>query len=71
MVQNHALIRRAVDLAHRAGLQVCIDLASFNIVEEDREFFKELLQKTDIVFANELEAAAFTGCTDAQHNVEA
>lgn len=71
LVQNHALIRRAVDLAHRAGLQVCIDLASFNIVEEDREFFKELLQKTDIVFANELEAAAFTGCTDAQHNVEA
>lgn len=45
LVQNHALIRRAVDLAHRAGLQVCIDLASFNIVEEDREFFKELLQK--------------------------
>lgn len=23
------------------------------------------------MFANELEAAAFTGCTDAQHNVEA
>lgn len=70
LVQNHDLIRRAVNLAHSAGLQVCIDLAAYNIVEEDREFFGELLQKTDIVFANELEAAAFTGCNDPQQNVK-
>lgn len=70
LVQNHALIRRAVELAHEAGLNVCIDLASYNIVQEDREFFAELLQQTDIVFANEQEAQAFTGVDDAQHNVE-
>lgn len=70
LVQNHALIRRVVDLAHHAGLQVCIDLASYNIVEADRDFFAEILQDIDIVFANEQEAAAFTGVDDAQHNLE-
>lgn len=69
LVQNHALIRSAVDLAHEAGLKVCIDLASYNIVQEDRDFFGELLQKTDIVFANEQEAQAFTGSDDAEANV--
>ena len=71
LVQNHALIRRAVELAHEAGLKVCIDLASYNIVQDDREFFAELLLQTDIVFANEQEAQAFTGIVDAQTNVEA
>ena len=71
LVQNHALIRRAVELAHEAGLKVCIDLASYNIVQEDREFFGELLQQTDIVFANEQEAQAFTGSDDAHANVRA
>lgn len=71
LVQNHALIRRAVELAHEAGLKVCIDLASYNIVQDDREFFAELLQQTDIVFANEQEAQAFTGIDNAQANVEA
>ena len=71
LVQNHALIRRAVDLAREAGLKVCIDLASYNIVQDDRDFFAELLQQTDIVFANEQEAEAFTGNPDAAHNVEA
>ncbi len=61
LVQNHALIDRAVALAHAAGLKVCLDLASYNIVEADRAFFAELLAKTDIVFANEEEALAFTG----------
>ena len=40
---------------------VCLDMASYNIVEEERDFFAQLLQKTDIVFANEQEARAFTG----------
>lgn len=70
LVQNHRLIRRAVDLAHEAGLKVCIDLASYNIVEADREFFAELLQHTDIVFANEQEAAAFTQENDPLKNLE-
>ncbi len=61
LVQNHELIERTVDMAHEAGLMVCLDMASYNIVEEERDFFAQLLQKTDIVFANEQEARAFTG----------
>lgn len=61
LVQNHALVRRAAELAKSVGLKIAIDLASYNIVESDRAFFAELLSLTDIVFANEEESFAFTG----------
>ncbi len=62
LVQNHALILRAVELAKLKGLKICLDLASYNVVEADKEFFKFLLTEyVDIVFANEEEARAFTG----------
>jgi sugar/nucleoside kinase (ribokinase family) len=62
LVQNHDLIRAAVQLAKQAGLQVSIDLASYNIVEENLAFLNEIIrQYVDIVFANEEEARAFTG----------
>jgi sugar/nucleoside kinase (ribokinase family) len=62
LVQNHDLILRAVELAKEAGLKVCLDLASYNIVEADRDFFIHLVdQYVDVVFANEEEARAFSG----------
>jgi sugar/nucleoside kinase (ribokinase family) len=62
LVQNHSMILRAIDLAKATGLQICLDLASYNIVEDDREFFTLLVEKyVDILFANEEEAKAFTG----------
>ncbi len=69
LVQDHALVRRATQLAHAAGAKVCLDLASFNIVEEQRDFFTGLMPEIDIVFANEYEACAFTGMDDAQANL--
>lgn len=64
LVQNHALILSAVDMAKEAGLKICLDLASYNIVEADKEFFTLLVRDyVDIVFANEEEARAFTGAT--------
>lgn len=64
LVQNHALILRAVELAKYMGLKICLDLASYNVVEADKEFFNLLLTEyVDIVFANEEEARAFTGAT--------
>ena len=71
LVQNHDLMRRAVSLAREAGLKVCIDLASYNVVEAERGFFGEMLRHTDIVFANEQEAAALTGTDDPRHNLQA
>lgn len=62
LIQDHAMILRAIQLAKEAGLKICLDLASYNIVLEDRDFFRQLLeQHTDIVFANEEEAKAYTG----------
>jgi len=56
LVQSHALIRRAIELAKEAGAKVILDLASYNVVEENREFLLEIIPLyTDIVFANEEE----------------
>ncbi len=62
LVQNHDLIRTAVRLAKQEGLKVSVDLASYNVVEENLDFLHEIIQEyVDIVFANEEEARAFTG----------
>ena len=62
LVQNHDLIRTAVRLAKQEGLIVSVDLASYNVVEDNLEFLIEIIQQyVDIVFANEEEARAFTG----------
>jgi len=62
LVQNHQMIEKALRLASNAGLKVCLDLASYNIVEDNKEFFKELIPKyVDIVFANEEEIKALSG----------
>lgn len=61
LVQNHELILKAIKTAKAQNLQVCIDLASYNIVREDHVFFKKLIHDyVDIVFANEQEANAYT-----------
>ena len=62
LVQDHDMILRAIELAKEAGLQICLDMASYNIVAGDLDFFNLLISKyVDIVFANEEEAKAFTG----------
>ena len=62
LVQNHELIETAVKLAKEAGLMVSIDLASYNVVEANKAFLHDIIEKyVDIVFANEEEAKAFTG----------
>ncbi|HET6559397.1 MAG TPA: adenosine kinase [Prolixibacteraceae bacterium] len=62
LVQNHALIEAAMRTAKENGLLVSIDMASFNIVEQNLEFLHEIILKyVDIVFANEEEALSLTG----------
>lgn len=64
LVQNHPMIEKAMRLASTAGMTVCLDLASYNVVEANREFFMELIDKyVDIVFANEEEIRALMGCS--------
>ena len=62
LVQNHDLIEKALKLAKENNLKVSLDLASYNVVEENLEFLKSIVEKyVDIIFANEEEAKAFTG----------
>jgi sugar/nucleoside kinase (ribokinase family) len=62
LVFNHDLIKAGVEMAKAAGLKVAIDLASFNVVEANLDFLKDLIKTSvDIVFANEEEAKSFTG----------
>lgn len=64
LLQDHDLMLRAVQLAKEEGLQVCLDMANYNVVEAERDFFDQLIVKyVDIVFANESEALAYTGKT--------
>lgn len=61
LVQNRNLIENALKKAKLDGLKVSLDLASFNVVEDNREFLHEMAIKyVDILFANEEEAKAFT-----------
>lgn len=59
LVQSHELIRKAIELAREAGAKVILDLASYNVVESNKEFLLGIIpQYVDIVFANEEEAKA-------------
>jgi sugar/nucleoside kinase (ribokinase family) len=62
LVQNHDLVRRSVELAKTKQQIISLDLASYNVVEENLEFLRDILRNyVDIVFANEAEAESFTG----------
>ncbi len=62
LVQDHSLIENVIKSAKQCGLKVAIDLASFNVVEENLEFLRRIVEEyVDILFANEDEARVFTG----------
>lgn len=71
LVQNQALIRKAVELAHDAGCIISLDMASYNVVESNNAFLHDIIERyVDIVFANETEARAFTKIADPQKSLE-
>ena len=62
IVQNHSLLEDTLKLAQMMGLKISLDLASYNVVDQHREFLEEMLKEyVDIVFANEDEARSLTG----------
>ena len=62
LVANPTMLRKAIETAKAQGMTIAIDLASYNVVEESRDFLLELVNNyVDIVFANEKEAFALTG----------
>ncbi len=71
LVQDHNLILQTAKLAKECGLKISIDLASFNVVEDNLEFLQMLVRDyVDILFANEDETKAFTGESDPEVSLE-
>lgn len=62
LVQDQALVEKAMDCARQLGLKIALDMASYNVVEANREYLTEIIGRyVDIVFANQEEARALTG----------
>lgn len=62
LVANPDMLKQAIATAKAKGMTIAIDLASYNVVEESRDFLLDLINNAiDIVFANEKEAFALTG----------
>lgn len=62
LVQNQTLLEKAMNLARQKQVRISLDMASYNIVEENIEFLTHIVSDyVDILFANEDEAKAFTG----------
>ncbi len=58
---NHDLILKTLELAKKTNMLVSLDMASFNVVEANRDFLQEIIKKyVNVVFANEEEAKAYT-----------
>jgi len=62
LIFNRDLVLNICKLAKKCGLQISMDMASYNLVEAMHPLVEELLRDyVDIIFANEEEAFAFTG----------
>lgn len=62
LITDAALVEKACLLARENNMTIALDLASYNVVEAYRDSFKKIADRyVDILFANEMEAEAFTG----------
>ncbi len=72
MVYDKVLIETVLKKAQEAGARVSLDLASFTVVEEYKDFFESIIAEyVDILIANEDEARIFTGLSDEEDAVGA
>jgi sugar/nucleoside kinase (ribokinase family) len=68
---NPELILAALRAARSAGAAVSLDLASFNVVAQAREFLADVVREhVDILIANEEEARAYTGSSERRQMIE-
>ncbi|MBR4391144.1 MAG: adenosine kinase [Bacteroidales bacterium] len=71
LVFNRPVVDRALAIAKEKGMTVALDMASYNVVEVNRDYMKDILRDyVDIVFANKDEAAAFAGFERPEDNLK-
>lgn len=67
LLQDQLQLKEILQAAKAAGLMVSYDLASWNIVLDHHDYIVDLIRDyVDIAFANEEEAAAFSGQQDPE-----
>ncbi|MBO6026646.1 MAG: adenosine kinase [Bacteroidales bacterium] len=67
LVFNRPLVDRALAIAKSKGMKVAIDLASYNVVEANRDYMNDIVKNyIDIVFANQEESRSLTGMDDPE-----
>jgi sugar/nucleoside kinase (ribokinase family) len=60
LLQNYELVDKAMELAREAGMEISLDLASYNVVTHHLDHIRQLCSRhVDILFANEEEGRAF------------
>ena len=65
-----AIVGRILDLAGQSGTRVALGLADPFVVDRHHDRLVELLERVDVVFANEEEAIGMTGASTAEQAVE-
>ena len=64
---NGDLIEKAMGMAKHLGLKISFDMANFEIVRQFKSTISHLLEHyVDIIFCNQDEARAFTGCSEKE-----
>ena len=67
LLQNHALLNKILPMAKAKGLKIALDMASYNIVEDNHDYMRQITKDyLDIVFANKDEALAFSHLDSAE-----
>ena len=62
LILDKNLVEAACKAAKKNGMEIAIDLASFNVVNSNIDSFNYIIDRyVDIIFANEEEAKSFTG----------
>ncbi len=71
LVANPQLLLAALKAAKQSGTLISLDLASYTVVEQSKQFLDEIVdQYVDILIANEDEATAFSGCSNEEQAFE-
>ncbi len=71
LAHNQVLMSNAVSMAKKTGAKICLDLCSAFLVKNNLQYFRELVKENvDILFANEDETKAFSGCEKAEEGIE-
>jgi len=71
-ITERPLVEKACRLAKENKMKIALDLASYNVVIANLEYFNEIITRyVDILFANEEEAKSFTGLNphEALHKI--